>query len=148
MKTEVYELRFVFHFICSLIVTYVALGGMQELLSLIRETSIPIICICNDKTLMKMRSLVTNTFDLTFSRPKVEQIKSAIRSICFKERINIPQDSFNEIITGASQDMRQILNLLSMWSVNNKNLSSDSIARDSKLIKKDMKMVRCKNILF
>lgn len=51
------------------------LGGMQELITLIKTTEVPIICICNDKSSTKMRSLVNYCFDITFAKPKVEQIK-------------------------------------------------------------------------
>lgn len=50
-------------------------GGIQELILLIKNTQTPIICMCNDRTHQKMRSLVNHCFDLRFIRPRVEQIK-------------------------------------------------------------------------
>ena len=50
-------------------------GGLQELVQLIKSTKIPIICICNDRNSMKMRTLANHCFDLRFQRPRLEQIK-------------------------------------------------------------------------
>ncbi|MGH0186039.1 UNVERIFIED_CONTAM: hypothetical protein FKN15_020075 [Acipenser sinensis] len=53
-------------------------GGIQELIGLIKNTKIPIICMCNDRNHQKIRSLVNYCFDLRFQRPRVEQIKVGI----------------------------------------------------------------------
>lgn len=50
-------------------------GGIQELIQLIKNSKVPIVCMCNDRSHPKMRSLVNYCFDLRFSRPRVEQIK-------------------------------------------------------------------------
>ena len=48
---------------------------MSELIQMIKRTKVPIICICNDRQSMKVRSLANYCFDLRFQRPRVEQIK-------------------------------------------------------------------------
>jgi replication factor C subunit 1 len=50
-------------------------GGIQELIQLIKNSQIPVICMCNDRSHPKMRSLSNYCFDLKFNRPRVEQIK-------------------------------------------------------------------------
>lgn len=50
-------------------------GGMNELIALIKRSKIPIICICNDRSHPKVRSLANYCFDLRYARPRVEQIK-------------------------------------------------------------------------
>jgi len=50
-------------------------GGVQELIQLIKNTKTPIVCMCNDRSHPKMRSLVNYCYDLRFQRPRVEQIK-------------------------------------------------------------------------
>lgn len=50
-------------------------GGLQELIKLIKLTDIPIVCICNDRSHSKMRTLANYTFDLRFSKPRLEQIR-------------------------------------------------------------------------
>lgn len=59
------------------IVNYFCVANLpfQELIGLIKNTKIPIICMCNDRNHPKIRSLVHYCFDLRFQRPRVEQIK-------------------------------------------------------------------------
>ena len=47
-------------------------GGVAELIQLIKTTKVPIICICNDRSHPKMRSLVNYCFDLRFFRPPID----------------------------------------------------------------------------
>ncbi|XP_062964125.1 replication factor C subunit 1 isoform X3 [Cynocephalus volans] len=115
-------------------------GGIQELISLIKHTKIPIICMCNDRNHPKIRSLVHYCFDLRFQRPRVEQIKGAMMSIAFKEGLKIPPPAMNEIILGANQDIRQVLHNLSMWCARSKALTYDQAKADSHRAKKDIKL--------
>lgn len=48
---------------------------MQELIMMAKQTSVPIICMCNDKTSSKMRSFLNYVYDIPFPKPKIEQIK-------------------------------------------------------------------------
>ncbi|XP_073898550.1 replication factor C subunit 1 isoform X3 [Castor canadensis] len=115
-------------------------GGIQELIALIKQTKIPIICMCNDRNHPKIRSLVHYCFDLRFQRPRVEQIKGAMMSIAFKEGLKIPPPAMNEIILGANQDIRQVLHNLSMWCARSKALTYDQAKADSQRAKKDIRL--------
>ncbi|KAM5192693.1 replication factor C subunit 1 [Mantella aurantiaca] len=115
-------------------------GGVQELISLIKHSKIPIICMCNDRNHPKIRSLANYCFDLRFQRPRLEQIKGAMMSVAFKEGLKIPPPAMNEIILGANQDIRQVLHNLSMWSVRNKALTYDEAKSNANNAKKDIKM--------
>lgn len=42
-------------------------GGVQELISLIKSSKVPVICICNDRNHPKIRSLANYCFDLRYS---------------------------------------------------------------------------------
>ncbi|KAF8767119.1 Replication factor C subunit 1 like protein [Argiope bruennichi] len=63
-------------------------GGMAELISFIKASKVPIICICNDRNHPKIRSLSNHCFDLRFQRPRVEQIKAAMMSIALKKKFS------------------------------------------------------------
>lgn len=89
-------------------------GGIAELIGIIKTTSIPIICMCNDRNHQKMRSLVNYCFDLRFARPQLPQIKGAIMSILFKEGVKLPPKTIEEVIQATNQDVRQTLNSLSL----------------------------------
>ncbi|XP_075400542.1 replication factor C subunit 1 isoform X2 [Tenrec ecaudatus] len=115
-------------------------GGIQELIGLIKQTKIPIICMCNDRNHPKIRSLVHYCLDLRFQRPRLEQIKGAMMSIAFKEGLKIPPPAMNEIILGANQDIRQVLHNLSMWCAQSKALSYDQAKADASRARKDIKL--------
>ncbi|XP_028657805.2 replication factor C subunit 1 isoform X1 [Erpetoichthys calabaricus] len=115
-------------------------GGIQELIGLIKQTKIPIICMCNDRNHQKMRSLVNYCFDLRFQRPRVEQIKGAMMSIAFKEGLKIPPPALNAIILAANQDIRQVLHNLSMWSARDKVFTYDQAKADASKARKDIKI--------
>ncbi|GJQ69768.1 Gnf1 [Trypoxylus dichotomus] len=112
-------------------------GGMQELIQLIKNTSVPIICMCNDRNHPKVRSLANYCFDLRFARPRLEQIRGAMMSVCCKENLKIKPDALTEIITGTGLDLRQTLNHLSMWTINNKSLSVDEARKEAMAAQKD-----------
>src|SRR5437588_4880324 len=46
---------------------------------------IPIICICNERKLPKMRPFDNVTFDLPFKRPDAASVRSRVMSIAFRE---------------------------------------------------------------
>lgn len=115
-------------------------GGVQELITLIKKSKVPIICMCNDRNHPKIRSLANHTFDLRFFKPRIEQIRGPMLSICFREGIKIKPDALDQIIMGANQDVRQVLHHLSMWSANQKNLSLESMSEEAKKAKKDFKL--------
>ncbi|CAF94208.1 unnamed protein product, partial [Tetraodon nigroviridis] len=115
-------------------------GGIQELIALIKGSKIPIICMCNDRNHMKIRSLANYCFDLRFQRPRVEQIKAAMMSIAFKEGIKNLAPALNEIILASNQDVRQVLHNLSMWTATDKVMSYDRCKADAAKARKDMKI--------
>ncbi|KAL0895357.1 hypothetical protein ABMA27_011491 [Loxostege sticticalis] len=114
-------------------------GGLQELISLIKATAVPIVCMCNDRNSQKMRSLVNYCYDLRFTRPRVDQIKSAMMSICFKEGLKIPPDAISQLIVAANQDVRQTLHLLSMWAAE-PDTDPDKLRKDATSVRKDVKL--------
>lgn len=119
-------------------------GGMQELISLIKEASVPVICMCNDRNHQKMKSLVNYCYDLRFSRPRLEQIKGAMFSICFKEGIKLSASVLEEVITATNNDIRQTLNYMTLLSANKLiPVASNQLTNEKQAevtAKKDMKL--------
>ncbi|XP_061394264.1 replication factor C subunit 1 [Musca vetustissima] len=118
-------------------------GGIQELIGLIKESSVPIICMCNDRNHQKMRSLVNYCYDLRFNRPQLKQIKGRILSICAKENIKLDSTKLDEIISATNNDIRQSINHISLLSAGKElNLTSDNklSKEDEKTAQKDLKM--------
>lgn len=116
-------------------------GGIAELILLIKESHIPIICMCNDRNHQKMRSLVNYCYDLRFNKPKLDQIKGAMMSVCFKEGLTLPKGALDEIISGTGNDVRQTLNHLAMYSASKESkMSVEDFKKDAKTAEKDVKI--------
>lgn len=64
-----------------------------------------------------------------------------MRSVCCKENIKIPPDVLGQLIISANQDVRQTLNLLSMWAIDPSRMDPDKLSRDAASGKKDVKLV-------
>lgn len=114
-------------------------GGMAELIALIKDSSIPIICMCNDRNHQKMRSLVNYCFDLRFQRPRMEQIKGAMMSVCFKEQMKVDPKAVEEIISASNNDIRQTINYLAMLSAG-KDMPQKAGEDKANVMKKDLKV--------
>jgi replication factor C subunit 1 len=52
-------------------------------------------------------------------RPDANQIRSRIMTIIFKEKMQIPANVIDELVTGVGSDIRQVLNMLSTWKLHN-----------------------------
>lgn len=115
-------------------------GGIQELIALIKDARVPIICMCNDRNHQKMRSLVNHCYDLRFSRPRLEQIKGAMLSVCFKENIKLPKGTLDEIIAATNNDIRQTLNYLALISANRSLPMAIQNSAAATTAKKDFKL--------
>ncbi|XP_064079076.1 replication factor C subunit 1-like [Macrobrachium nipponense] len=115
-------------------------GGVQELISLIKKSKVPIIAMCNDRNHPKIRSLANYCFDLRFNKPRIEQIRGPMMSVCFREGVKIKPDALDQIIMGANQDVRQILHHLSVWSANRETLAADAMKVEAEKAKKDLKL--------
>ena len=117
-------------------------GGVAELIALIKDSHIPVICMCNDRNHPKIRSLANHCFDLRFGKPSIQQIRGAMMSICFKEGIKIEAGAVDEIIGGTGNDIRQTLNHLALYSASKdvKLLSGDA-KKNAQISEKDVKIV-------
>ncbi|GJD12437.1 Replication factor C subunit 1 [Galdieria sulphuraria] len=106
-------------------------GGIQELIQLIKKTSVPIVCICNDDSSVKVRSLANYCLKLKWRRPLASQLRSRLLEICKKEGFeNVDTQTLEKIVESCHGDMRQILNLLQSWRSHSRNLTySDVLER-------------------
>lgn len=62
-------------------------------------------------------------------------------SVCCKEGIKVPSETLAQLIVAANQDVRQTLNLLSMWTADPARAGPDDLRRDAAQTKKDIKLV-------
>ena len=103
-------------------------GGVGAINALIRKTRVPIICICNDRRNPKMQPLYSTTFNMTFSKPTVQQIRSRMLSIAFREKLQIPTEVMDQLILAAQSDLRLVINMLSTWRLSSQRMSFDAVS--------------------
>ena len=107
-------------------------GGVGALAAVCRKSSIPIILICNDRKLPKIKPFDSVVFDLPFRRPTVDQIRQRIMTICFREKLKVPPNVINALIEGSHSDIRQVINMLSTAKLDQSAMDFDSGKRMSK----------------
>ena len=56
-------------------------GGITAIIQMIKNSKVPIICICNDRSSEKIRSLATHCYDVRFHKPAKPQIVKRLKKI-------------------------------------------------------------------
>ncbi|KAL3489877.1 replication factor RFC1 C terminal domain-containing protein [Aspergillus germanicus] len=100
-------------------------GGVGAMAAIAKKTQIPLILICNDRRLPKMKPFDHVVFDIPFRRPTVDQIRSRLSTICFREGLKIPGPVLDSLIEGTHADIRQVINMLSTVKLDQTNLAYD-----------------------
>lgn len=101
-------------------------GGVGQMAALCRTTEVPIILICNDKGLPKMRPFDRVTLDVPFRRMDPKAILARMMTICHQEKIKISAPVLEQVIAACNSDIRQIINLLSTYARNQNEGGLDS----------------------
>ncbi|KAG0640937.1 replication factor C subunit 1 [Tuber brumale] len=100
-------------------------GGVGQLAAVCKRTNIPIICICNERKLPKMRPFDMVTYELPFRRPDAAAVRSRIMSIAYREGIKLPPNVIDQLVEGTHADIRQIINMLSTYSTTQSSMTFD-----------------------
>lgn len=100
-------------------------GGVGALAAIAKKTQIPLILICNERRLPKMKPFDHITYELPFRRPTAEQIRARLSTICFREGLKIPPPVLDGLIEGTHADIRQVINMLSTVKLDQKHLDFD-----------------------
>jgi replication factor C subunit 1 len=90
-------------------------GGVGAMAAVCRKTSVPIILICNERRLPKMKPFDHNVYELPFRKPTTDQVRTRIQTILFREgmREMMPTPAVNALIESSGADIRRIINMLS-----------------------------------
>ncbi|KAA8630952.1 hypothetical protein SMACR_06758 [Sordaria macrospora] len=107
-------------------------GGVGALAKFCRKTEVPLILICNERRLPKMKPFDHVAFDIKFQRPTVDQIRSRIMTICHREGLKIPPPVVNALIEGSGKDIRQIINMISTAKLDQSTMDFDQSKQMSK----------------
>jgi replication factor C subunit 1 len=100
-------------------------GGVAALAKVCKKTDIPMILICNERRIPKMKPFDFVTFDIQFKRPTVEQVRSRIATICLREGLKLPMPVIDALIEGSNKDIRQIINMISTAKLDQEAMDFD-----------------------
>jgi replication factor C subunit 1 len=107
-------------------------GGVGALAKVCKKTHIPMILICNDRKLPKMKPFDFVTFDIPFRRPTLDQVRSRIATICHREGLKLPMNVIDALVEGSNKDIRQIINMLSTAKLDQTSMDFDQSKAMSK----------------
>ena len=107
-------------------------GGVGALAKVCKTTDIPMILICNERRLPKMKPFDFITMEVAFRRPTVEQVRSRIATICMREGLKLPTQVIDALIEGSNKDIRQIINMISTIKLDQKAMDFDQSKSMSK----------------
>lgn len=100
-------------------------GGVGALAAVCKKTEVPMILICNDRKLPKMKPFDYVTYDLPFRRPTVDQVRSRVMTIAFREGLKLPPTVVNALIEGSHSDIRQVVNMISTAKLDQEAMDFD-----------------------
>lgn len=72
-----------------------------------------------------MRPFDQVTMDMPFRRPDANMIRSRIKSIAYKEKLDLPTTAIDALVEGTRADIRQIVNMLSTYKTTSGSMSYD-----------------------
>jgi replication factor C subunit 1 len=107
-------------------------GGVGALAAVCKKSDVPLILICNDRRQPKMKPFDYVTYDLPFRRPTVDQIRSRISTIAFREGLKMPAPVVNALIEGSHADIRQVVNMISTAKMDQESMDFDKGKQMSK----------------
>ena len=104
------------------------LGGVGQVIEMLKTTKIPILCTCNDRWHQKLRSLMNHVEDIRFSRPPCNIVANYICDVVLaRERVSLPKPVLQDIIKQCGSDIRNVLNNLQVWCMKRNVLDAKSL---------------------
>jgi len=100
-------------------------GGAAEMAKLIKNTKIPVICICNDIRAKKIEPLLRVCYEAKFKRTPAAQLRSRFMTIAFREGLKIEPNAIDQLVDSTRNDIRQIINILSTYRLAQDQMTFD-----------------------
>lgn len=111
-------------------------GGIAELIQVIKASKTPVVCICNDRQSVKIRSLANHCYDLRVRRPTKTQMAQRLSAIAKKEGLDVDMNALEMLCESVGGDIRQVLNVMQMWRTESNSMRfmevKDSLVRIEK----------------
>jgi replication factor C subunit 1 len=105
-------------------------GFISILTECIKETQIPIVCICDDRYDQKIKPVLNYCFDIKLGKPSYDEVYRLIYKVVTTESIKIGKTGVDRLYEQANGDIRYILNTLQLGikkGDTSKNIQSSNI---------------------
>lgn len=119
-------------------------GFIATLVECIKETHIPIICICDDRYDQNIKPILNYSFDVKLTKPIYDDVYRLIYKVVTNENIKISKSGVDKLYEQSNGDIRFILNTLQLGLKKgelNKNIQNLNIFDTSgKLLTMDLNL--------
>ena len=105
-------------------------GFISTLLDCIKETQIPIICICDNRYDQSIKPILNYCFDIKLGKATYDEVYKLIYKVVTTENIKIGKSGVDKLYGQANGDIRYILNALQLYNKKtdtSKNIQSSNI---------------------
>jgi replication factor C subunit 1 len=103
-------------------------GFISGLVECIKETKIPIICICDNRYDQSLKPILNYCFDIKMTKPGYQDVYTLIYKIVTSEKIKIKESEIKDLYEQSNGDIRFILNTLQFGQRKcKKNIESTNI---------------------
>lgn len=87
-------------------------GFISSLTDCIKETKIPIVCICNNRYEQSIKPILNYCFDIKMAKPTYQEVYRLLYNIVVAEKIKIKEAELKELYEQSNGDIRFIINTL------------------------------------
>lgn len=103
-------------------------GFISCLTECIKETKIPIICMCNNRYDQSIKPILNYCFDVKMTKPSYQEVYRLLYNIVVTEKIKIKESELKELYEQSNGDIRFIINTLQFGlRKGEKNIQSSNI---------------------
>ena len=103
-------------------------GFISTLTEYIKDSNIPIICICDNRYDQSIKPILNYCFDIKMSKPSYKEVYVLLYNVVINEQIKIKESELKELYEQSNADIRFILNTLQLGvRSSKKNIQSANI---------------------
>ncbi|CAM0137347.1 unnamed protein product [Umbelopsis sp. WA50703] len=111
-------------------------GGAAEMAKLIKNSKIPVICICNDIRSKKIEPLLRVCYEAKFKRTPAAQLRARLMTIAFRENLKMEANAVDQLVEATRNDVRQIINIMSTYRLGQQSMNFDQAKAVGKINEK------------
>jgi len=104
------------------------LGGVSEIIKIIKETRFPVVLTANNPWNQKLRGLRAHCEMVGFGKIRVWDIEKKLQEICDKEKIKIDREVLRQLAIRAGGDLRSAINDLETVSQGKREIATEDLA--------------------